>query len=109
MSEKSDKLNPPPVRVNLRKAQARLHNIPFINEYGLKVPSEHIEDYEIRLNNNGNLWRPGFNYKENAKKRMNNALIHYQKMRANAQAKIMNQTGKNTRKGNNTTRKLAFS
>jgi len=120
---------PPLVRVNRRKAQARLPTIPTTNEFGLEVPSEHIEDYELGLNNNGNLWNPAgdFNYRENAKRKMKNAWTKYRTNYAEAKAKRNltrnNKNGKinnkgnkgnkgknnNGNKGNNTTRKLAFS
>jgi len=115
----SDMFNPPPVRVNRRKAQARLPTIPTTNEFGLEVPSDHIENYELGLNNNGNLWNPAghFNYRENAKIKKEKALANYRIKYAEAKAKRNNLTRKNknrnknnkgNKNGNNTTRKLAF-
>jgi hypothetical protein len=125
MSHMFNAPKPPLLRENRRKAQARLSTIPTTNEFGLEVPSDHIENYELGLNNNGNLWNPAgkFNYRENAKRKKNNAWAEYRTKYAEAKANRNltrnNKNGKINNKGNkgknnngnkgNTTRKLAFS
>jgi hypothetical protein len=125
MSDMFNPPQPPLVRENRRKAHARLPKIPTTNEFGLEVPSDHIENYELGLNNNGNLWNPAgdFNYRENAKRKMEKAQAEYRTKYAEAKAKRNltrnNKNGKINNKGNKgnkgnknngkTTRKLAFS
>jgi hypothetical protein len=114
-------MEPPPVRVNKRKAKARLSRKERIkiNEYGLNIPSKELENYTVNLNTNALLWNAGtlpgskpFNYRNKAKVNFKNTWEGYLQQRAEANAlakkKPNNKTKKNKNNNNNGTRRALF-
>jgi hypothetical protein len=102
----------PPAIVRYRTKKPRLTNNERreINEYGLKIPSKNVKNYEPDLNSTAALLNSGilagsnkFNYKVKAKTNRNNSQRLYLQARANAQAKANNKTKKRPRNNNTNT------
>jgi hypothetical protein len=114
-------MEPPPVRVNKRKAKGRLtkNELRKINTRGLTVPSRNVKNYEYNLNEDAVLWNAGtlpgskpFNYRNKAKVNFKNTWEGYLQQRAEANAlakkKPNNKTKKNKNNNNNGTRRALF-
>lgn len=98
----------PPAIVRYREPKPRFTNTVNTDEFGLKIPSRQVVNYEPGINENAPLFdvASGFNYRVEAKRKMKETWAKYLAEREKAKANAVSENKKKNNK--NTTSKKLF-
>ena len=94
----------PPAIVRYREPKPRFTNTVNTDEFGLKIPSRQVVNYEPGINENAPLFdvASGFNYRVEAKRKMKQTWATYLAQREKAKATAVSEN----KKKNTTSKKL---